>query len=86
MNLKFIVVSKMDCPYCIEAKALLLKYGQNFVIYNTEENPTIRAFVRELGFTTVPQIWVNSGMRAWHLGGYADLKEYLSEKFDHATD
>ena len=80
--MKFIVVSKKDCPYCIEAKALLLKYNQDFVIYNTDESPIIRDFVKGLGYTTVPQIWVNTGLLSFHLGGYSDLKEYLSEKFD----
>lgn len=83
---KFVVVSKKDCPYCIEAKNLLLRYGQHAAIYNTEESPIIRQFVKELCYTTVPQIWVNTGMMSWHLGGYADLKEYLSEKYPNAVN
>lgn len=80
--MKFIVVSRKDCPYCIEAKQLLLKYAQEASIYNTDESPVIRHFVKELGYTTVPQIWVNTGLISYHLGGFSDLKEYLSEKFD----
>lgn len=82
--MKFIVVSKIDCPYCVEAKQLLMRYGQMATIYNTDESPVIRQFVKDLGYTTVPQIWVHTGLITFHLGGYSDLKEYLSEKFGKA--
>lgn len=86
--MRFIVVSKKDCPYCIEAKALLLKYRQDFEIYNVEEMPTLRNFVKDLGYSTVPQVWFKmfENTRAIHIGGYEELKDYLSEKFDHTAD
>lgn len=84
--MKFVVVSKKDCPYCIEAKNLLLRYAVEHVVYNTDESPIIRQFVKQLGYTTVPQIWVNTGLMSWHLGGYADLKEYLSEKYPNVAN
>lgn len=84
--MRFIVISKKDCPYCIEAKALLNKYGQQFDIYNLDETPILRAFVKDLGYNTVPQVWFKmfENTRAIHIGGYEEIKDYLSEKFDPA--
>lgn len=81
--MKFIIVSRKDCPYCDEAKSLLNKHGLNYANYSLEEAPILRVFMKDLGFTTVPQVWLrpHEGYKAIHLGGYDDLREYVNERY-----
>ena len=81
--MKFILISKKDCPFCVEAKSLLNKHNLNYANYNLEEAPIIKNLMKDLGFQTVPQVWIrpHEGYRAVHLGGYDDLREYIAERY-----
>ncbi len=81
--MRFILVSKKDCPYCVEAKSLLNKYQLNYANYNLDETPILRSFMKDLGYTTVPQVWIvpHEGYRAIHIGGYNDLRDYVNERY-----
>ncbi len=86
--MRFILVSKKDCPYCVEAKSLLNKYNLDYANYNLEEAPIIRNLMRDLGYTTVPQVWIrpHEGHRAIHIGGYEDLRDYVNERYADTSD
>lgn len=75
--MKAIVWSKYQCPYCDQAKALLTQKGIEFEERKigdgwTKEDlleavPTARA---------VPQIFLGE----WHVGGFTELRKYLTEE------
>ncbi|MDB5686056.1 MAG: glutaredoxin [Rhizorhabdus sp.] len=65
------VYSKMGCPYCVRAKALLKSKGVDFVEYDITMGGPKRAEMlsRSNGGSTVPQIFIDDA----HVGGSDDL-------------
>ena len=65
------IYTRMFCPYCTRARALLRDKGAAFVDIDIEEEPERRAEMirRAGGRTTVPQIFINGA----HIGGCDDL-------------
>lgn len=69
--MRYVVVSKPECPWCDKAKALLHENNIDFI--NISPDQTVREFFVAQGLATVPQVYVD-GKR---IGGYEDLKEYI---------
>jgi glutaredoxin 3 len=75
-NMKAIVWSKYNCPYCDQAKALLTQKGIAF-----EERKIGDGYTREdlleavPNARTVPQIFLNEEL----VGGFTELKAKLTE-------
>ena len=73
---KAIVWSKYYCPYCDQAKALLLQRG-----YHIEERKIGDGYTREElleaipAARTVPQIFLDEE----YIGGFAELKQHFSK-------
>ena len=65
------IYTKVYCPYCVRAKALLSQKGVEFLEHKIDEQPELRPQMVELagGRTTVPQIFINGQ----HVGGCDDL-------------
>ena len=65
------VYTKMGCPYCVRAKALLKSKGVEFVEYDITMGGPKRAEMlsRSNGGSTVPQIFIDDA----HVGGSDDL-------------
>jgi glutaredoxin 3 len=65
------IYTKLTCPYCIAAKALLRSKG---VVFNEISIEGYRVSVTTLsqrsGHRTVPQIYIDD----YHVGGFDDLK------------
>lgn len=58
------------CPYCIQARALLVRKGVEFQDIPVDADPARRAEMQQRsGRRTVPQIWIGEH----HVGGYDDL-------------
>jgi glutaredoxin 3 len=66
-----IVYSKDYCPYCVRAKELLKRKGQNFkeIDITHDEKLQQEMIAKSGGRRTVPQIFINSK----HVGGCDDL-------------
>ena len=75
------IYTKVYCPYCVRAKALLTQKGVEFEEFKIDEQPELRPQMIALagGRTTVPQIFINDKA----IGGCDDL--YALEK-DHKLD
>ncbi|WP_298915815.1 glutaredoxin 3 [uncultured Algimonas sp.] len=71
MAAKVEMYSKMFCPYCIRAKALLEKKGVEIIDIPAAADKTKRAEMnqRSNGRNTFPQIFINGE----HVGGSDDL-------------
>ncbi len=65
------IYTKVYCPYCVRAKALLTQKGVEFEEFKIDEQPELRPQMIALagGRTTVPQIFINGQ----HVGGCDDL-------------
>lgn len=74
---EFILVTKGSCPWCDKAKQLLRSRGIPFRSHAVTATGDLHPFIKDLGFTTVPQIWRVQGSRPIHIGGYEDLVAYL---------
>lgn len=60
------------CPYCVRAKALLMKKGVDFREVSVETRPDLRNWLVERSKQrTVPQIFVNGVP----LGGFTDIAD-----------
>jgi glutaredoxin 3 len=61
------------CPYCVRAKALLKRKGQEFTEIDVSEDDDLmgKMVERSGGRMTVPQIFINDR----HVGGCDDLYE-----------
>ena len=72
--MKATVWSKDQCPYCVQAKALLESKGIEF-----EERNINRGYTREQlleavpGARTVPQIFLDDKL----IGGFTELRQHL---------
>lgn len=72
--MKFIIFSKENCPWCNKAKALLDTENWGYYEWNISENEWARDYIKQSGFTTVPQIYFGGK----HIGGYEALENFLA--------
>ena len=79
-NIEFIVYSKPDCVYCDLAKALMNKM---MIDFETRDYTTLTslsgAYPKGVKF---PQIYIKKGHNRHHIGGFSELKAYLSPHYD----
>lgn len=71
----FIIYSKPNCTYCVQAKTLLKMKGFSFIEIDLTENDNLSQFRERLpNAKTVPQIYHNET----YVGGYTELVPYLT--------
>lgn len=72
---KAIIWSKSNCPYCDQAKSLLMQYGIAIEDRKIGNGWTKEALLESLpNARSVPQIIIDD----IYLGGFKELKEYLT--------
>ena len=75
--MKFVVYSKIGCPYCEKVKKVLELTNQLYVEYVLDENFTKKEFYSEFGEgSTFPQIVCDDKK----LGGCTDTIKFLKEQ------
>jgi glutaredoxin len=76
----YVIITRNQCNFCDDAKALLKGKGYSFVTYNVQEQSSkwVLTLIKQAGYTTVPQVFDPQGK---HIGGYTELKEYIHD--DH---
>lgn len=70
---KLTIYSKPNCPWCDRAKELATSNGIKYQEIDLSENSEAKEYILGLGHKTVPQIY----QRAYHIGGYEELVQYL---------
>ena len=72
----WVVITRDQCPYCVNAKTLLRNKGLPYVEYNVQSGSSkwILSLLQMADIKTVPQIFLPSGQ---YMGGYTELKEYI---------
>ena len=72
--MKAIVWSKYQCPYCDQAKALLIQKGIQFEEKKIGDGYTKEDLLEAVPTArTVPQIFINEQL----IGGFTELKKHL---------
>ena len=72
--MKAIVWSKENCPYCLQAKALLESKGINFEERNVSKDWTREQLLAAVpNARTLPQIFLNDKL----IGGFTELRKHL---------
>lgn len=72
----WVMLSKPGCAYCSQALALMATRDIKPSVFDIDQSPILRMFLRDQGITTVPQVYYK-GMR---IGGYEDLRKYLNDQ------
>ena len=72
----YTIISRNQCNFCDQAKALLKGANKDYLEYNiqNEENKWLLYLLKRSSITTVPQVFNEKGT---HIGGYTDLKDWL---------
>ena len=72
----YVIITRNQCNFCDDAKALMKGKGINYVEYNIQSGSSkwILHLLKSSNITTVPQVFDDNGA---YIGGYTDLKEYL---------
>ena len=73
----YVVITRDQCNFCDQAKALLKGANLSYVEYNIQSASSkwLLYLLKRSSITTVPQIFDDKGT---HIGGYTELKEKLS--------
>jgi len=72
---KAIVWSKENCPFCVQAKALLESKGIEFEERNVSANWTKEQLLEAVPTArTLPQIFLDDN----YIGGFTELRKHLS--------
>ena len=73
----YVIITRDQCNFCDDAKVLMKGKGIQYVEYNIQSDSSkwLLSLLKRSSITTVPQVFSDKGT---HIGGYTDLKEYLS--------
>ena len=64
------IYTQNNCGYCVAAKNLLDKKGEQNEEIHLEDNPDAKNKLKQDGLRTVPQIWLDEE----YIGGYVELE------------
>jgi len=70
----YTVYTSENCPYCFQAKNLLISKGLEYTEINVHQDPAAHAKMTELGLRSVPQIFLDGRLIS---GGYQGLRNHL---------
>ena len=73
----YVIITRDQCNFCDDAKVLMKGKGIQYVEYNIQSDSSrwLLSLLKRSSITTVPQVFNTEGT---HIGGYTDLKEYLT--------
>ena len=64
------IYTQNNCGYCVAAKNLLDRKGEEYEEIHLENNPDAKNKLKQNGLRTVPQIWLDEE----YIGGYVELE------------
>jgi len=73
----YVVITRDQCTFCDQAKALLKGANLPYVEYNIQSDSSkwLLSLLKRSSITTVPQVFNDKGT---HIGGFTELKEWLN--------
>ena len=77
--MKFRLYTKSNCPYCHAAVQLLSQHQKEFELYGVDQQPELLNEIQSTyNWRTVPVVVEITEGQEKFIGGFTDLKEYLS--------
>ncbi len=77
--MKFRLYTKANCPYCQMAMQLLSENKKEFECYALDSKPKLLTEIQDTyKWNTVPVVVEITAGQEKFIGGYTDLKDYLS--------
>ena len=77
--MKFRLYTKSNCPYCHAAVQLLTESKKEFELYGLDKQPELLNEIQgTYNWRTVPVVVEITEGQEKFIGGFTDLKEYLS--------
>jgi|TARA_R100000388_G_C7142606_1_gene110696 glutaredoxin len=77
--MKFRLYTKSNCPYCHAAVQLLSQHQKEFELYGLDQQPELLNEIQSTyNWRTVPVVVEITEGQEKFIGGFTDLKEYLS--------
>ena len=73
---EYIIYGKPNCSYCVAAVEFLEHIDVTFDYINLDESPEDLQFIKDNGFTRVPQVFQGDD----HIGGYTDLLAHVNNR------
>lgn len=73
MRNRFVIFTKENCDWCNKAVDLLDSENYSYFVWDVDDNPFAKEFLKWSGLKTVPQIYHNGH----YIGGYAALENFL---------
>ena len=72
----YVIITRDQCNFCDDAKALMKGAGINYVEYNIQSGSSkwLLYLLKRSSITTVPQIFKPDGT---HVGGYTELQKLV---------
>tara|TARA_B100000886_G_C20196076_1_gene396372 strand:- start:376 stop:633 length:258 start_codon:yes stop_codon:yes gene_type:complete len=81
----YVIYGWSDCPYCVEAKEILMRHEKQFMLCLLDESPALLNMLKEKhGWETVPMIihYTKNITKQWtpeFVGGCSNLKTLFPE-------
>lgn len=84
---RFVILTKPNCDWCTRAKDILYEqFPKEQIVEISVENPsTLRFFMLQMGWRTVPQVWWIDEDGPSHIGGYDDVRDAYSDEGSGAS-
>lgn len=73
----YVVITRDQCNFCDQAKAILKGSGKEYVEYNVQSPSSkwVLTLLKQANIKTVPQVFNSKGSL---IGGYTELRDYLN--------
>lgn len=84
----FVMLTKPNCNWCTRTLDILSEqFPKDRVVQISVENPsTLRDFMLQMGWRTVPQVWWIDEDGPSHIGGYDEVRDAYLDKGEGASD
>jgi len=74
------IYGKSNCPNCDMAKALCNSRGIKYQYFDITTNEELLEMFILRGFQSVPQIYYETDFTGTHIGGYAELVDFINNE------
>ena len=80
--MRYILFTRDNCPFCVEAQALLEQKGLDYKTVNfaPEQSLILKEIKEAYQWNTVPMIFQREGTMIEFVGGYTDLEKLLTDE------
>ena len=79
IKMYFLLFTKKDCPYCMEAVDILMRAQRSYVLHEMDERDKLDECKEAHGWPTFPIVYISNGQKRRLIGGCAELKQFIAK-------